>query len=93
MDEQSIDNKQALTTLSAACMTASLFGVLAGLGGLMYGVGEVLQGNVARSGLLINSWTRGPIATNMGGEPGVTIVPNLLVTGILTLPVSCAVVL
>ena len=30
----------------------------------------------------IYSWTQGPIATNMGGEPGITIVPNLLVTGI-----------
>lgn len=61
-------------------MTATLFGALAGVGGLVHGIGEVLQGNVAPEGLIINSWTVGPIATNMGGEPGMTIVPNLQIT-------------
>jgi hypothetical protein len=65
---------------------------LAGLGGLTHGVGEVLQGNVKPDGIVVNSWTQGPIATNMGGEPGITIVPNLLVTGILTILVSLAII-
>lgn len=69
---------------------ASVFGVLSGLGGLTHGVGEVLQGSVAPQGIIINSWVQGPIATNMGGEPGMTIVPNLLITGILTILVSLA---
>jgi hypothetical protein len=80
------------TTFSAAKSTALIFGILAGLGGLTHGVGEVLQGNVKPDGIAINSWTQGPIATNMGGEPGITIVPNLLVTGILTILVSLAIV-
>jgi hypothetical protein len=80
------------TTFSAARVTASVFGVLAGLGGLVHGIGEVLQGNVRPEGLIIDSWTQGPIATNMGGEPGMTLVPNLLITGILTIVVSLAVV-
>ena len=80
------------TAFSAAKSTALIFGILAGLGGLTHGIGEVLQGNVKPSGVIINSWTQGPIATNMGGEPGMTIVPNLLVTGILTIFVSLAVV-
>jgi len=75
---------------SAARLTASIFGVLSGLGGLLHGVGEILQGNVAPSGVVIDSWVQGPIATNMGGEPGMTIVPNLLITGILTVAVSMA---
>ena len=79
------------TTVSAARATALIFGVLAGLGGLTHGIGEVLQGSVRPDGLIINSWTQGPIATNMGGEPGMTIVPNLLVTGYLTILVSLAV--
>lgn len=81
-------NRSILAKRSAASVVASLFGVLAGLGGLTHGVGEVLQGNVAADGIFINSWTEGPIATNMGGEPGITIVPNLLVTGVLTILVS-----
>lgn len=83
------NNSQAF---SAARATAVIFGILAGLGGLTHGIGEVLQGNVQASGIIINSWAQGPIATNMGGEPAMTIVPNLLITGILTILVSLAVV-
>jgi hypothetical protein len=70
-----------------------VFGILAGLGGFTHGIGEVLQGNIRPDGMIINSWTQGPIATNMGGEPGMTVVPNLLVTGILTILVSLAIVI
>ena len=80
------------TTFSAAKGTALIFGILAGLAGLTHGIGEVLQGNVKPGGIIIDSWTQGPIATHMGGEPGMTIVPNLLVTGLLTIFVSLAVV-
>ena len=80
------------STFQAAKITAVTFGILAGLGGLTHGIGEVLQGNVTPDGVIINSWTQGPIATNMGGEPGMTLVPNLLVTGILTILVSLALV-
>jgi len=76
----------------AARVTASTFGVLAGLGGIWHGIGEVLQGNVAPDGIVIESWTQGPIATNMGGEPGMTVVPNLLITGVLCIVVSLVVV-
>ena len=85
--------KNGLTNISAARATATVFGILAGLGGLVHGIGEVLQGNVTAKGFFVNSWTQGPIATNMGGEPGLTIVPNLLVTGILTIIVSLTIVI
>ena len=68
---------------SAARATALVFGILAGLGGLTHRTGEVLQGSVKPGGIIINSWTQGPIATNTGGEPGMIIVPNLLITGLL----------
>jgi hypothetical protein len=87
-----MEGKNALTNISAARIVASIFGVLAGLGGITHGVGETLQGNVAPDGIAIYSWTEGPIATNMGGEPAMTIVPNLLVTGVLTIIVSIAVI-
>jgi hypothetical protein len=82
-----------MKNVSAARMTASAFGVLAGIGGFVHGIGEMLQGNVAPDGLLINSWVQGPIARNMGGEPGMTILPNLLITGILTALFSLAVII
>jgi hypothetical protein len=85
-----MEARKGLTNLSAARVVASIFGVLSGLGGITHGIGETLQRNVAPDGIIINSWTQGPIATNMGGEPGMTVVPNLLVTGILTIIVSLA---
>ena len=85
-----MENKSARTNQSAARIMASTFGFLSGMGGITHGVGEMLQGNVTSSGIVINSWTQGPIATNMGGEPAMAIVPNLLVTGLLTIFFSLA---
>ena len=85
-----MENKSAPTNKSAARITASTFGFLSGLGGIIHGIGEMLQGNVTPSGIVVNSWTQGPIATNMGGEPAMTIVPNLLVTGLFTIIFSLA---
>jgi hypothetical protein len=84
--------KNIVTNNRAARLIASIFGVLAGLGGISHGIGEILQGNVAPSGTTFNSWTVGPIATNMGREPAMTIVPNLLFTGILTIIVSLVII-
>jgi hypothetical protein len=86
-----MENKTNSTTFNPPKATAVIFGVLAGLGGITHGIGEVLQGNVQADGIIINSWAQGPIATNMGGEPAMTIVPNLLGTGVLTILVSLAV--
>jgi hypothetical protein len=66
--------------------------VLAGLGGIRHGIGEVQQGNVRPDGLFVESWTKGPIADHIDGEPGLTLVPNMLATGILALAISAAVV-
>src|SRR5512139_783205 len=86
-----MDANNRFSTFSATGATASIFGALAGLGGLNHGIGEALQGNVASGGIIVNSWTVGPIATNMGGEPAMTLAPSLLVAGILTIVVSLAV--
>ena len=80
--------RNAVAAISAARFIASIFGVLSGLGGLLHGVGEVFQGNVVLESMFIESWTQGPIATHMGGDPAITIIPNLLITGILALIIS-----
>ena len=83
-------NATPVTPINAARASASTLGVLAGLGGMTHGIGEILQGNTAPRGNMIYSWTQGPIAAHMGGEPAMTIVPNLFVTGVLTVLVSLA---
>jgi len=70
---------------SAAAITASTFGVL---GGLVHGIGEVLQGNARPDGIFISSWAQGPIALYLDGDPAITIIPNFLFTGMVTLVIS-----
>lgn len=85
-----MENISTPTHQSAARITASTFGVLSGLGGITHGVGEMLQGSVPTGGIVVNSWTQGPIAAYMGGEPAMTVLPNLFVSGLATILVSLA---
>jgi len=69
--------------LSKTRAAASIIGIIAGLGGgVLHGVGEILQGNIAPSGIMIEAW---PELTALAGEPAMTIVPNFLVTGVLAI--------
>jgi hypothetical protein len=61
---------------------------LVAVGGFTHGIGELRQGSAAPDGIVFDSWANGPIATNLGGEPAMTLVPNLLVAGVLTMIVS-----
>lgn len=70
---------------NATRLTASTFGTIAGLAGIEHGVGEVLQGNVAPEGLVIASWPDSELFRILAGEPAMTVVPNLLATGILAI--------
>lgn len=69
-----------MRTLSKTRVAASALGIFAGLGGASHGLGEMLQGNVAPDGLVIEAW---PELTALQGEPAMTIIPSFLVTGIL----------
>jgi hypothetical protein len=66
-------------------LAATALGIFTGLGGASHGPGEILQGNVAPSNIVFQAW---PSWTALAGEPAMTIIPNLLVTGILTIIVG-----
>jgi hypothetical protein len=70
---------------NATKVTVSTFGALAGLVGIEHGIGETLQGNIAPEGIMILSWPESAFFSVLAGEPAMTIVPNLLVTGILAI--------
>ncbi|HEX6329537.1 MAG TPA: hypothetical protein VFZ72_23440 [Jiangellaceae bacterium] len=76
---------------SSLRILAAVCGGLAGVGGIVHGVGEVVQGRQAPGGMVFDSWAEGRIAENLGGEPAMSFIPNLLITGILTIVVSLAV--
>jgi len=86
-----MENNRLFGGVSAARLTATIFGVLGGFGGLIHGIGESLQGNVAPGSMFFESWAWGPIYNHMGGDPAMSLVPNLLVTGILAIVVSLVV--
>jgi hypothetical protein len=75
---------------SATGWFVSTFGAIMALAGLEHGIGEILQGNVAPAGLMIQSWPDSSFFRNLGGEPAMTIIPSLLASGILTVVVALA---
>ncbi len=68
--------------------TISTFGTILGMAGLEHGIGETLQGNIAPSAIMIESWPNVEAYEILAGEPAMTIIPSLLLSGILTIIVS-----
>ncbi|MDY7089194.1 MAG: hypothetical protein SYR96_29320 [Actinomycetota bacterium] len=77
---------------NATRTVVSTFGLLAGLAGIEHGVGEILQGPVRPAGPVIESWPDSKAFEILGGEPALTVIPNLLATGIVAVIVAIAVV-
>jgi hypothetical protein len=69
---------------------ASWFGIVAGLAGLEHGVFEILQGNTRPESLIFVSMGPPCVPEKMwhGCEPAMSILPNFLATGILTILLS-----
>lgn len=74
----------------AARVSVSAFGLVVALAGFEHGIGAALQGPVEPPGLVFESWPDSPAYEILGGEPAMTVVPNLLVAGALTTLVSVA---
>jgi hypothetical protein len=85
-------NRDEVAT-SATRTVVSTFGLLAGLAGIEHGVGEILQGSVRPEAPVIESWPDSEAFEILGGEPALTVIPNLLVTGIAAVVVAAAVVI
>ena len=75
---------------SASRITVSTFGALMGMAGIEHGIGEILQGNVHAEGLLFPSWPDSAFFRMLSGEPAMSIIPNMLATGVLALFFSVA---
>lgn len=70
---------------NATKITVSTFSAVAAVAALEHGIGEILQGNTAPNGMIIASWADSELFRILAGEPAMTIIPNFLVTGILTI--------
>jgi hypothetical protein len=69
----------------------SAFGALAALAGIEHGVGAFLQGSVAPSSLVFQSWPDTAGFEVVSGEPAMTLIPNLAISGVLAILVALAV--
>jgi len=71
-------------------LTLASMGSIVALAGFEHGLGELLQGAVAPESIMIQSWPDSPFYRSLGGEPAMTLVPNLAVSGLLTMALSVA---
>jgi hypothetical protein len=76
---------------TATRIVGSAFGALAALAGVEHGVGEILQGPVRPSSVVIESWPDTARFEILSGEPAMTLVPNMAVTGVLAIITALAV--
>src|SRR5574342_868342 len=65
---------------------ATWFGITAGVGGLEHGYFEILQGSTKPQGLMIASMGPPCVPEEIWNtcEPAMTVIPNFLITGILS---------
>jgi hypothetical protein len=73
---------------SATRIIASTYGVIMSLAGLEHGVGEILQGSNPPPAIMFKSWPGSETFALMAGEPAMSVIPNLLVSGVMTVLIS-----
>jgi hypothetical protein len=76
---------------TATRIVVSAFGILAALAGIEHGVGDILQGPVRPSSVIIESWPDTAGFEILSGEPAMTLVPNMAFTGVLAMIAALAV--
>lgn len=64
-------------------ITVSTFGAVMGSAGIEHGIGEIVQGNVRAEGLVFLSWPDADFFRMVSGEPAMSIIRNMLITGVL----------
>jgi hypothetical protein len=79
--------------MSARRLFVGVMGTWMGMAGIEHGIGEILQGSVVPQGVLILSWPDSPFFRSLNGEPAMTLVPDMRLTGILAVTFSLLYVL
>lgn len=74
----------------ATRVTVGTLGALVAFAGVEHGVGEVRQGSGKPNSLLIQSWPDTAAFSPLNGEPAMTVVPDLVAAGVLTIAVALA---
>jgi len=67
--------------INARRLFIAVMGAVMGAAGVEHGVGEFLQGGTVPDGIMIQSWPESPFFQSLSGEPALTILPDLRLTG------------
>ncbi len=70
----------------------SVLGVLFGLSAFFHGFFEALQGNTPTENLIINAVGESQLMWEHGGEPAMALIPNFLISGIIAMVFSIALI-
>lgn len=73
---------------SATRTAVTVLGLLAGAAAVEHGVGEILQGPGAPGSVTIESWPDSEAFAAVAGEPAMTVLPDLLLSGVVTVVVA-----
>ncbi|MBI9052012.1 MAG: hypothetical protein JEZ00_21535 [Anaerolineaceae bacterium] len=69
----------------ATITVTSIMGIIAGVAGIEHGIGELLQGNIRPQHIVFASWPESRLFDIMAGEPAMSLIPNMLISGIITI--------
>lgn len=75
----------------AARLSVQVLGLAAAFAGVEHGVGEITQGWITPPSVVFESWSHVDAFDPISGEPAMSLVPNLLLSGVLSVGVSLAV--
>lgn len=71
-------------TGDATATTVRFLGGLVALTGVEHGLGEISQGSVPPPAMVFRSWPHLTALDPLSGEPAMSVIPNLLISGIVT---------
>lgn len=87
-DQSRVRRTPAATVDPATSTVVKVLGVLAGAVGVEHGIGDLAQGWRAPPGLTFSSWPDSPAFQALQGEPAMSVVPNLALSGLLSITVA-----
>lgn len=93
--KSNVSNKEHLSFFNwhATRIIVTTIGVIFGFGGMDHGFFEFLQGNTPTNGLVIQAIGEGQRFWVEGTEEAFTIIPNFLISGILSMAVGLAIII
>ena len=80
-----MDDNRSLTSNRATRIFASTLGILVGLAGIEHGILEILQGNVRPGSIMTDAIGPKQKLWEFATETVLTIIPNMLISGILSI--------